>query len=144
MQNFDRSATRARWQPFAIITAGILLAIALRLAFGGRWFSFYGPATAVLATLPALSWRVSAEHRGRGWRRWPIWLLALTTAFVAGAQIAFWLTFFHGGGFGLGIGLGRTLAVPLLDKVTLLATGALALLWLAALMRLNLSRAQPG
>lgn len=113
------------------------LAMVLRFGLGRHWFSFYGPASVVLAALPLVALVVVSVHRRRGWRCWPVYVLVATTAAACLAQIGFWLTFFHGGGAGLGLGIGRSMLQGPITIIAAAIPSALAVIWLLLLGRIS-------
>lgn len=120
----------------AVVLAALALAFALRLALGPRWFSFYGIAAVVLVAVVPLTALVLARLTSAGRRRWPVLVLAAITLLAALAQIGFWLVFFHGGPLGLGLGVGRAMALGWIDRLAPWLAGALALGWAAMLATL--------
>lgn len=113
----------------------ILLAALFRIAFGARWFSFYGYAALALCAVPPVTALLSREHRHQGWRRWPVWLLALLSLLAALVQIGFWLTFFYGDGISMTLGVGREFLRAPIDRFASVAIGALAISWIGVVLR---------
>ncbi|MBL8565855.1 MAG: hypothetical protein JNM89_09070 [Hyphomicrobiaceae bacterium] len=93
----------------AIAAGALLVAVALRLGLGARWFSFYGFATVTLAVISPTAVLVLRRLKASGRRRWPAALLIAATALAAVTQIVFWLVFFHGGNLGFMLGVGRSM-----------------------------------
>ncbi len=79
----------------AALTA--FVAMALHLAFGPRWFSYYGWAAASLVATLALSRILRARFKAQGFSRWPRYLFTLPATLAALVQIGFWVAFFNGG-----------------------------------------------
>jgi hypothetical protein len=105
--------TRSYLLRLLVVIAGIiLLGVALRIAAGGRWFSFYGAATMALAAIPFLGFLLFERYRTLSLSRWPVVLVLLFVALVAIIQIAFWIAFFKTGDQGLGLGIVRTMVMP--------------------------------
>lgn len=94
-----------------VAVATLLLAIALYLFFGGRWFSFYGWAAAALFGTVALSRVLRARFTAQGLSRWPRLLFAVPGSLASLVQIGFWLAFFNGGPSANMLGPGRTLVL---------------------------------
>lgn len=86
------------------------------------------------ATKPGLT---SHPFRRRGWRRWPGWLLAVLTAAAILMRIGFWLTFFHGGGAGLGLGIVRSMFESLIEIIAATIPPALVVIWLLLIVRIS-------
>jgi uncharacterized membrane protein YhaH (DUF805 family) len=110
----------------------IVLAAALRLGLGSRWFEFYGWATVVLAAVPfvtRLLWKRLPEV---GRSRWWSLLFALPITLAAIIQIVFWLLFFSQGGTNPMFGVVREMVRPWLaaGEPFALAAFAAVCLWL--------------
>ncbi|MFN3868433.1 MAG: hypothetical protein ACK4MF_05135 [Hyphomicrobiaceae bacterium] len=132
----DTAADARRFAAIAIATA--LIAVALRLGLGARWFSFYGAASvAIVALAPVTAVLLSRAGRQQR-RRWPIWSLAAVTLAIALSQIGFWLFFFYGGPAGLGVGIGRAMSRHLIDPPIAVAGAIVATGWCAVVFWLYL------
>lgn len=112
-----------------VLVAGALLALALRVGLGVRWFSFYGWATVALATVPfvtPLLWRRLAAN---GRSRWWTLAYAVPVLVLAGIQIGYWAMFFATGATNPSLGIVREMLRPIMDLIAPWATAALILLW---------------
>lgn len=80
----------------ALLSAAVIIALALRLIGGPLAFALYGPALALVLTLPfvhrLLVNRLAETRRSR---RWAL-LYTLPVGIAALLQIGFWLAYFHG------------------------------------------------
>ncbi len=126
----------------AYAAGALLLAFALRAGLGARWFSFYGVATVALAALVPVTAFALERLKSAGRRRWPVLVLAVTTALAAFAQIGFWLAFFHGGDLGFMLGVARSMARTYIDAALPWLALAMAGSWVALLV--SLTRASGG
>ncbi|MBU1211464.1 MAG: hypothetical protein KJ587_09355 [Alphaproteobacteria bacterium] len=98
----------------SLAAAVMVLALALRLGGGTRWFGFYGLATLTLATIPFLGWILFRRYRNLSLSRWPIVAALLPAAIAALVQIGFWLAFFTSGPDGISLALGRSMVLPII------------------------------
>jgi uncharacterized membrane protein YhaH (DUF805 family) len=122
------------------LAAGLLLAGAMRLGLGARWFDFYGWATVLLATAVAVTVLL--------WRRLPLvgasrwWSLLAGVPAVVGAviQIGFWVMFFRTGGSNPTLGVAREMVLPTLDA----ALPFIIAIWLAISAGLITKAGRPG
>lgn len=122
----DFSALRSFARTLTVLA---VIAATIRIALGPQWFSLYGAPVMVLAALVPLGRMALDGSR----RRWPIWLLIAATALAALGHIGFWLTFFHGGATGLFIGIGRSMARPLVEYAWPAMAGGLTVIWIVVL-----------
>lgn len=112
-----------------IAALGAGLALALRLAFGAGWWSFYGPALAVLVTLPfvtRLLWQRFAETGRSGWRAL---LYAVPAGALALTQIGYWWAFFSYGPANPMLGIAREMMRMNLGSFMPWLAAALLALW---------------
>ncbi len=63
-------------------------------------------------------------------------MTVLTTAAIL-TQIGFWLTFFHGGGAGLGLGTVRSKFKSLIEIIAATIPPALVVIWLLLIVRIS-------
>ncbi|MEQ8825933.1 MAG: hypothetical protein RIC14_16325 [Filomicrobium sp.] len=99
----------------AIVIA--VIAAALFIGFGARWFSYYGWAIAVLLGVFGLGTIVLKRYRALGLRRWPVIMWFIIVAIGAIIQAGFWYAFFNSGSTGLTLAAGRSFVMPLLEPV---------------------------
>ncbi|KUO56343.1 MAG: hypothetical protein APF80_15265 [Alphaproteobacteria bacterium BRH_c36] len=116
----------------SLAAAVILLALALHLGGGPRWFGFYGPATLTLTTIPFLGWILFRRYRKLSLSRWPIVAALLPAAIAALVQIGFWLAFFTSGPDGITLAVGRSMVLPIIAPALpiLIAIMAAVTAWL--------------
>ncbi len=74
----------------------LALAALLRLLFGAQWFSFYGVAAIVLATLPFLHRALKLRLPQVGRRRALAWAYSAPAGLLAAGQALYWNAFFSG------------------------------------------------
>lgn len=117
------------WLAVAIAIAGL----ALRFGLGTRWFGFYGPATLALIATLWLTVIIFQRYPAMGLRRWPTLIVILPIIAISLVQIGFWAAYFNTGPQGIGLGLGRTMAIGYIDAALpfLVATLSAAMIWLA-------------
>lgn len=136
MDRYTAAATSGLVPRLLAVVAGIgALSAALWLVLGNAWFSFYGWASAGLAAVLALTLLLWVEHGRRGWRRWPLVLLAVVSIAPALAQIGFWAMFFHGGPNSGGLGILREMLRPTLSWAVPATVTALMLAWALLIAR---------
>ncbi len=124
----------------ATAIALVALAAILRFGLGERWFGFYGWATLALVGAVLLSSIIFSRYRKIGLRRWPTLLVLVPIAITALIQIGFWTVFFTAGLQGLGLGLGRSMAIGYVEQalpalIALLTAALLFVLYRGALQR---------
>lgn len=86
-------------------------AVVAYIAFGPRWFSYYGWAGAGLCGAIALSRVLRARYTTQGLSRWPRLLFTVPAVVAALVQIGFWIAFFNGGPSANMLAPGRTLVL---------------------------------
>jgi hypothetical protein len=109
------------------LAAGLLLAGAMRLGLGERWFDFYGWATVLLATAVAVTVLLWRRLPLVGVSRWWGLLVGVPAAVAAAVQIGFWVMFFRTGGTNPTLGVAREMVLPALDA----ALPFMIAIWLA-------------
>jgi hypothetical protein len=107
-----------------VFAADALLALSLWLIASPRWFSFYGPATVLLAAT-ALWHRLEIIDWHRAWA----FVFVVPALLVALVQIGYWLAYFTYGVSNPTLGILRGMVKMYAGPVLPLAGLALASLW---------------
>ena len=114
----------------ALISAGgVVIAVALCAVMGRQWFSFYGVASAVLATLPFVAVALWRRFTEVGKSRWRTLLYVVPAAALALIQIGFWVMFFKTGAGNPTLGFVRGVLRENLGPYSPIAAAALLVFW---------------
>lgn len=109
--------------------AALGLALALRFGLGARWYSFYGPGTVALVTLPFAARLLWQRLPAAGLSRWWALAYAVPVTVIAGVQLGFWAAFFAQGPVNPSLGVVREMVRPALDRATPWGAGLLLMAW---------------
>ncbi len=112
-----------------LAVAAVTLALALRFGLGARWYSFYGPGTVALATLPFAASLLWKRLPAAGLSRWWTLAYAAPVLLIAGVQVGYWSAFFAQGPANPTLGIVREMVRPALDRALPWGAALLLIAW---------------